>query len=266
MISISQVSSLHLRLPFILDSTVKTNPWRGPSWQTQGPLCGGGGDMKCESLAALQGFSPSVPPFLPMCCWVYVATSWQTLISLLPTDVDWRFDLELFADGFLQNPGQQRIQTSKVRKSQELQRPIQKRILESHSCECKIQHRRCQSVFITSDETWNITQFWIPELRNIRFMFTNITLCLQTLIHYWMQRTWKSYTNLSNTIQKTIPEPHCCKYKIQQSVLVTTDEIWNITQFWLPELTNIKFTVCLQTLIHYWIQKSLNVCENLSNP
>ncbi len=36
------------------------------------------GDMKCESLAALRISSPSVPPFLSMCCWDSVATSWQT--------------------------------------------------------------------------------------------------------------------------------------------------------------------------------------------
>lgn len=41
MISNPQVAGLHLRLAFILVCAVKTNPRRGPSWQRQGPLCGG---------------------------------------------------------------------------------------------------------------------------------------------------------------------------------------------------------------------------------
>lgn len=153
--------------------------------------------------------NPLCPLFSPCAAGFSVATSWQTIASLLPADVDWRFDLEFFADGSLQNPGQLGIQTFKVRKSQELQRPMQykKMILESHNCKFTKYNTDAVKVFLaTSDETWNITQCWLPELSNLKF-----TLCFK----HWMQRTCRKVVR---TCQILNLELACDVLKLEQYI------------------------------------------------
>lgn len=57
-----------------------------------------------------------------------------------------------------------------------------------------------------------------------------------------------------------ILESHNCKYTKYNTdavkvFLVTRRNMIYYTQYWLPEFTNLKFTLYFQTLIHNWMQR-----------